>query len=104
MSEFTCSVAGCMPGMDDDRTFELGDYEGATARWCPGCGDHAVLTAVQRLLVAEQLKPEQTVFVSGLGCSSRRAKTWRGWIASARSGRRIRSGRAQRMAMRGSRR
>ena len=34
----------------------------------------------------------------------RRAKTWRGWIASARSGRRIRSGRAPRMAMRGSRR
>jgi transposase len=34
----------------------------------------------------------------------RRAKTWRGWIASARSGRRIRSGRAQQMAMRGSRR
>jgi 2-oxoglutarate ferredoxin oxidoreductase subunit beta len=30
-----------------------------------------VLTAVQRLLVAEQLKPEQTVFVSGIGCSSR---------------------------------
>ena len=71
MSEFTCSTAGCMPGMDDDRRFELGDYEGATARWCPGCGDHAVLTAVQRLLVAEQLKPEQTVFVSGIGCSSR---------------------------------
>ena len=66
-----CSMAGCMPGMDDERTFELGDYEGALARWCPGCGDHAVLTAVERLLVAEQLKPEQTVFVSGIGCSSR---------------------------------
>jgi 2-oxoglutarate ferredoxin oxidoreductase subunit beta len=70
MSDFACA-AGCMPGMDDDRSFELGDYEGALARWCPGCGDHAVLTAVQRLLVAEQLKPEQTVFVSGIGCSSR---------------------------------
>lgn len=56
---------------DDDRTFELGDYEGPVARWCPGCGDHSVLTAVQRLLVDEQLKPEQTVFVSGIGCSSR---------------------------------
>lgn len=56
---------------DDDREFGLGDYEGTVARWCPGCGDHSVLTAVEKLLVAEQLKPEQTVFVSGIGCSSR---------------------------------
>jgi len=56
---------------DDEREFALGDYEGAVARWCPGCGDHSVLTAVEKLLVAEQLKPEQTVFVSGIGCSSR---------------------------------
>ncbi|MDF2772975.1 MAG: thiamine pyrophosphate TPP-binding protein [Geminicoccaceae bacterium] len=55
----------------DDRSFELSDYEGATARWCPGCGDHSILTAVERLLVAEQINPEQTVFVSGIGCSSR---------------------------------
>jgi 2-oxoglutarate ferredoxin oxidoreductase subunit beta len=56
---------------DDEREFAMDDYEGAVARWCPGCGDHAVLTAVEKLLVAEQLKPEQTVFVSGIGCSSR---------------------------------
>jgi 2-oxoglutarate/2-oxoacid ferredoxin oxidoreductase subunit beta len=56
---------------DDRPSYELSDYEGARARWCPGCGDHSVLTAVERLLVAEQLKPEQTVFVSGIGCSSR---------------------------------
>ncbi|MDH5234257.1 MAG: thiamine pyrophosphate-dependent enzyme, partial [Gemmatimonadota bacterium] len=49
----------------------MGTYEGPRARWCPGCGDHSVLTAVQRLLTAEQLIPEQTVFVSGIGCSSR---------------------------------
>jgi 2-oxoglutarate ferredoxin oxidoreductase subunit beta len=56
---------------DDDRVFELHDYEGAMARWCPGCGDHSVLTAVEKLLAAEQLPPEQTIFVSGIGCSSR---------------------------------
>ncbi len=56
---------------DDEREFGLGDYEAAIPRWCPGCGDHSVLTAVEKLLVAEQLKPEQTVFVSGIGCSSR---------------------------------
>jgi len=55
----------------EDREFSMADYEGALARWCPGCGDHAVLTAVQRLLKEEQLKPEETVFVSGIGCSSR---------------------------------
>ncbi len=56
---------------EDDRVFSMGDYEAALARWCPGCGDHSVLTAVQRLLTEEQLKPEKTVFVSGIGCSSR---------------------------------
>jgi len=39
--------------------------------WCPGCGDLAVLTAIQRLCRDEQLPPEKTVFVSGIGCSSR---------------------------------
>jgi 2-oxoglutarate ferredoxin oxidoreductase subunit beta len=56
---------------EDERHFSMGDYEAAQARWCPGCGDHSVLTAVQRLLAEEQLKPEDTVFVSGIGCSSR---------------------------------
>jgi 2-oxoglutarate ferredoxin oxidoreductase subunit beta len=56
---------------EDDRDFEMHDYEGATARWCPGCGDHSILTAVEKLLVSEQLRPESTVFVSGIGCSSR---------------------------------
>jgi 2-oxoglutarate ferredoxin oxidoreductase subunit beta len=58
-------------GVDDERSFERTDYEAAQARWCPGCGDHSVLTSMQKLLVSEQLKPERTVFVSGIGCSSR---------------------------------
>jgi len=44
-------------------------------RWCPGCGDHAILNAVQKALpeVSKQLKYnlERYVFVSGIGCSSR---------------------------------
>jgi 2-oxoglutarate ferredoxin oxidoreductase subunit beta len=55
----------------EEHEYQLDEYEGARARWCPGCGDHSILTAVQRLLTAEQLVPEQTVFVSGIGCSSR---------------------------------
>lgn len=55
----------------EEREYTMADYEGAMARWCPGCGDHSVLTAVQRLLTEEQIVPENTVFVSGIGCSSR---------------------------------
>lgn len=51
--------------------FTLEDYEGASGRWCPGCGDFAVLTAVQRICRDEQLPPEKVVAVSGIGCSSR---------------------------------
>jgi 2-oxoglutarate/2-oxoacid ferredoxin oxidoreductase subunit beta len=53
------------------RRLVLADYEGGVPRWCPGCGDHAALAALQRLARDEQLPPEQTVVVSGIGCSSR---------------------------------
>lgn len=53
------------------RYFTLEDYEGGTARWCPGCGDHGVLGSVQRICRDEQIPPEKTVCVSGIGCSSR---------------------------------
>ncbi|ANU07828.1 2-oxoacid:ferredoxin oxidoreductase subunit beta [Paraurantiacibacter namhicola] len=40
-------------------------------RWCPGCGDYAILKAVQRTLPQLGCDPANTVFVSGIGCSSR---------------------------------
>ncbi|MXO58684.1 2-oxoacid:ferredoxin oxidoreductase subunit beta [Altererythrobacter salegens] len=40
-------------------------------RWCPGCGDYAILKAVQRTLPKLGADPKNTVFVSGIGCSSR---------------------------------
>ena len=40
-------------------------------RWCPGCGDYAILKAVQRTMPEIGARPEKTVFVSGIGCSSR---------------------------------
>jgi 2-oxoglutarate ferredoxin oxidoreductase subunit beta len=55
--------------LDDD--YSLDDYKSVVPRWCVGCGDHGVLTAVQRLCRDEKLPPEKTVFVSGIGCSSR---------------------------------
>jgi len=53
------------------RVCTLEDYKGVEARWCPGCGDHAVLSSVQRLARDKRLPPEKTVVVSGIGCSSR---------------------------------
>ncbi len=52
--------------------YTLDDYRGdIPPRWCTGCGDNGILAAVQRLCRDEQLPPEKTVFVSGIGCSSR---------------------------------
>jgi 2-oxoglutarate ferredoxin oxidoreductase subunit beta len=67
-----------MFGLQDNATVDVGgdyyslqDYQGAVPRWCPGCGDNTILSSVQKLLRDEQLPPEKTVFVSGIGCSSR---------------------------------
>ena len=40
-------------------------------RWCPGCGDYAILAAVQAFMPELGIRRENTVFVSGIGCSSR---------------------------------
>jgi 2-oxoglutarate/2-oxoacid ferredoxin oxidoreductase subunit beta len=40
-------------------------------RWCPGCGDYAILAAVQSFMPELGLRRENIVFVSGIGCSSR---------------------------------
>ena len=40
-------------------------------RWCPGCGDYAILKAVQVALANLGAQPDNTVFVSGIGCAAR---------------------------------
>ena len=40
-------------------------------RWCPGCGDYAILASVQGLLPELGIPPEKTVFVTGIGCAGR---------------------------------
>ena len=40
-------------------------------RWCPGCGDYAILKAMQKTCADLALRPETTVFVSGIGCAAR---------------------------------
>ncbi len=44
---------------------------GQEVRWCPGCGDYAILAAVQKQMPEFGVAPEKVVFVSGIGCSSR---------------------------------
>ncbi|MCW5942588.1 MAG: hypothetical protein KIS66_10175 [Fimbriimonadaceae bacterium] len=66
----TTGATECLLQLYSDR-HELEDYQKGVPRWCPGCGDNAILAAVQRLCRDEGLRPEKTVFVSGIGCSSR---------------------------------
>ena len=40
-------------------------------RWCPGCGDYSILTAMQLLLPELGVRREKTVFISGIGCAAR---------------------------------
>ena len=40
-------------------------------RWCPGCGDYAILNNVQKVMPELGISREKMVFVSGIGCSSR---------------------------------
>jgi 2-oxoglutarate/2-oxoacid ferredoxin oxidoreductase subunit beta len=40
-------------------------------RWCPGCGDYSILAAIQLLLPELGVRPENLVFVSGIGCAAR---------------------------------
>jgi 2-oxoglutarate/2-oxoacid ferredoxin oxidoreductase subunit beta len=59
-----------VPTTEDKQTAKdfTSDQE---VRWCPGCGDYAVLAAVRQFLPTLGIRRENTVFVSGIGCSSR---------------------------------
>lgn len=61
-----------MNDMTDLRPLTPDDFTSdQEVRWCPGCGDYAILKCMQRTLPALGARPENTVFVSGIGCSSR---------------------------------
>jgi 2-oxoglutarate ferredoxin oxidoreductase subunit beta len=53
-------------------TLTKADFQSsAETRWCPGCGDYAILAAVQGFLPELGIPPERTVFISGIGCAGR---------------------------------
>src|SRR5574340_283697 len=62
------SLSQCVIKLHEEH-HALEDYQGGVPRWCSGCGDNAILAAMQRLCSEENLAPENTVFVSGIGCS-----------------------------------
>ncbi|HEY9579596.1 MAG TPA: 2-oxoacid:ferredoxin oxidoreductase subunit beta [Rhizorhapis sp.] len=58
--------------MNEMTKLSIKDFEtDQEVRWCPGCGDYAILKAVQRTMPELGVRPENVVFVSGIGCSSR---------------------------------
>jgi 2-oxoglutarate ferredoxin oxidoreductase subunit beta len=64
------STVDCLLRLHEEQ-YDIEDYQQGVPRWCTGCGDNAILAAIQRLCRDEGLRPEKTVFVSGIGCSSR---------------------------------
>ena len=58
--------------MSDKPIFKKSDFESDQAvRWCPGCGDYAILAQTQKVFPEITTKKEDVVFISGIGCSSR---------------------------------
>ncbi|HEV7562498.1 MAG TPA: 2-oxoacid:ferredoxin oxidoreductase subunit beta [Solirubrobacterales bacterium] len=53
-------------------TLTKADFQsGQETRWCPGCGDYAILASVQALMPELGVPPEKTVFITGIGCAGR---------------------------------
>ncbi len=61
-------TAGYCP---EEAGFTLERYAGEQPRWCKGCGDYAILVALEKLLALKKIPSNQVVCVSGIGCSSR---------------------------------
>lgn len=55
------------PIAHDTRSYKSDQY----VRWCPGCGDHAILTCLHKAMVLLQIEPHNVAAISGIGCSSR---------------------------------
>ncbi|MCB1043095.1 MAG: 2-oxoacid:ferredoxin oxidoreductase subunit beta [Acidobacteria bacterium] len=58
--------------MTESATLQKKDFQSdQIVRWCPGCGDYAILSAVQGVMAELGVPRENIVFISGIGCSSR---------------------------------
>lgn len=56
----------------EQKTFNPADYKSDQAvRWCPGCGDYAILNTLHKAMATLGVAPHMTAVISGIGCSSR---------------------------------
>lgn len=61
-----------MASTNSKNTCQASDFKnGQPVRWCPGCGDHAILNVLHKAMADLGVEPHNTVVVSGIGCSSR---------------------------------
>jgi 2-oxoglutarate ferredoxin oxidoreductase subunit beta len=66
------SAGAAAPRQSSALTLTTKDFKSdQEVRWCPGCGDYAILAAVQSFMPELAIPRERIVFVSGIGCSSR---------------------------------
>ena len=58
--------------MPEILNYTLKDFKSENeVRWCPGCGDHAVLNGIQKAMANLGIRHEDFAVISGIGCSSR---------------------------------
>ena len=56
----------------DCKQYTAAEYKSdQPVRWCPGCGDHAILNVLHKAMATTGVPPHQTAVISGIGCSSR---------------------------------
>ena len=61
-----------MEAQDINAAFTAADFKSdQPVRWCPGCGDHAILNSLHKAMAALGVPPHRTAVISGIGCSSR---------------------------------
>lgn len=57
---------------NNQNQYTPSDYKNKqSVRWCPGCGDHAILNTLHKAMAALGVAPHKTAVISGIGCSSR---------------------------------
>ena len=60
------------PTINPQSSYSPADFKSDQAvRWCPGCGDHAILNTLHKAMATLGIAPEMTAVISGIGCSSR---------------------------------
>ena len=56
----------------EQNNYKASDYKNdQSVRWCPGCGDHAILNTLHKAMAELGVAPHKTAVISGIGCSSR---------------------------------